>query len=414
MPASVDNKEIGSVRRFVELFADQKKEIDLIDFPDRNQETWRNTDLRSFLEHNYSLPEKNFGENETLNKYVSLFPHHRFLIFQNGFQQNITEFSTEKIQNITFQNFQRSESAFAGNNLLEKDAFTLLNENFCKTGFELLVPSNTICETPVHAVFSSGVPKEKVFVQDKNTIRIGKNSKISLIASQISDSDESVFSNSNIQIVLEENAELNFILIQTCSEKTLNVTTINIYQSNNSRFTQNILTLKGGLIRNNVTVEHTGENCETDISGLYLPKNEQIHDNHIIVRHLSPHCASRQLFKGILKDKGKAVFRGRVYVEKNAQKTDAFQSNKNLLMSETAKAFSRPQLEIFADDVKCSHGSVTGQMDKDALFYMQTRGIGEKQAKVLLLNAFAKEITDRLTLPEIREFAEKSIENELL
>jgi Fe-S cluster assembly protein SufD len=235
---------------------------------------------------------------------------------------------------------------------------------------------------------------------------LAKNSEVNVITVSKSLSDGISFCNSQNEIFLEANSTLNFNIFQEENIETRSLNNTRLKQSENTQSTVNIASLSGAILRNDIKIYLSGENARTEINGIYLPTNEQQFDNYILIEHEKSHGKSRQLFKGIIDGQARSVFSGRVLVDKNAQKTDAGQLNKNLLLTDYAKAYSRPQLEIYADDVQCSHGSSTGQIDKESLFYLQSRGIGEKQAKILMLNAFAKEVIDKISIPEYKNYIE--------
>ena len=184
-------------------------------------------------------------------------------------------------------------------------------------------------------------------------------------------------------------------------------------QARDSRYTSNVVTLGGRLVRNDLTVSLRAENCLSTLNGLFLAGGTQHMDTHTWMEHREPNCESHELYKGILDDRASGVFSGYIHVYEDAQKTDAYQSSKNLLLSDKAKLESQPQLEIYADDVKCSHGSTIGQLDKEALFYMQSRGIPAPRARTMLIRAFAGDVTDRLTIDAVRDRVDKLITERL-
>ncbi len=179
--------------------------------------------------------------------------------------------------------------------------------------------------------------------------------------------------------------------------------TLQVHQELNSNFNTHTFSLSGAVLRNNLNIALGAENCESHLFGLYLPKNNQLVDNHTLVDHRMPHCYSNELYKGIMSDSSTGVFNGKIYVRQDAQKTNAFQSNKNILLSDDATINTKPQLEIYADDVKCSHGTSTGKIDEEAMFYLRARGIGEESAKKLLMQAFADEVLDMIKIPALKE-----------
>jgi Fe-S cluster assembly protein SufD len=206
-------------------------------------------------------------------------------------------------------------------------------------------------------------------------------------------------------IELEQDAHLSVNKIQVESGNDFHFSRESIKQDKNSNFTLNTLTFNGNFVRNDVNVYVNGQNAETNLNGAYLVKTNQLVDNHTVVDHLVANCQSNELYKGVLYDKSTAVFNGKVFVRPNAQKINAFQSNGNVLLSDDASVNSKPELEIYADDVKCSHGSTTGQLDENAIFYLRARGISEKSAKELLVSAFISEVLSRIENKEVFNFA---------
>jgi len=207
--------------------------------------------------------------------------------------------------------------------------------------------------------------------------------------------------------VVGENAHVEHYFLEQESPKAFNISTLRIHQQRDSRSTSHSVLLGGKLVRNNVHTVLGGEGCDCLINGLYVGSDSQHMDNHMRVEHAQPHGDSRQFYKGILNDRSSAVFSGRIIVHPGAQKTDAKQTNKNLLLSEEAHVDTKPQLEIYADDVKCTHGATIGQLDEEAIFYLRARGLGIDAARSLLIHAFAGESLDRMGIPSIREYLDK-------
>lgn len=247
---------------------------------------------------------------------------------------------------------------------------------------------------PIHFVFIS--KGEEVFVQPRFLVIAGKHSQFNVITSFHSEGN-TTFNNSVFEFVLEENAKLEWTKIQLENTDSIHVSSEDAYMQANSTFTLHTYTFNGGMVRNNVHVAIDASNCETNLNGLYLLDGKQHVDNHTKIAHMKPHSNSNELYKGIMDDTSTAVFNGKVHVFQNAQKTNAFQSNKNILLSDNATINTKPELEIYADDVKCSHGTTTGQFDEDALFYLRARGIGEQSARALLVEAFANDVTTSLS-----------------
>lgn len=234
-------------------------------------------------------------------------------------------------------------------------------------------------------------------------IRLGKNSQVIIVEENININHKASFRNTVYNIKVDENSTLSHILLQQNHAKSKELNHIFVEQQDNSTYNTQLINISGDLIRNDLNVQIDGENCDTDISGLSLLSGKDHVDNYTVVSHNKPNSNSRQLFKYILDESSEGVFNGLVTVQPDAQKTDSRQTNKNILLSKKALMNSNPQLEIYADDVKCSHGSATGELDEDAIFYLRSRGIDLMIAKSLLLEGFAKEVTDKIKIDSVKE-----------
>jgi len=217
------------------------------------------------------------------------------------------------------------------------------------------------------------------------------------------------FVNVKTFISIEDGAHLSMTKVQTECNQNYHIASENVNQAQNSNFTINTITLGGELVRNNLNISVNGQNCETNLNSAYILKDNQHVDNHTLVDHRVPNCVSNELYKGVIDGKATAVFNGKVFVRKDAQKINAFQSNGNVLLSDSASVNSKPELEIYADDVKCSHGSTTGQLDEKAVFYLRSRGLSEKQAREMLVQAFVGDVLEQLDEP-IRDFVNQVLE----
>ena len=236
----------------------------------------------------------------------------------------------------------------------------------------------------------------------RNLIVAEANSQVSIVESYFGLNDETYFTNAVTEIVVNDNAIVDHYKLQRESMHAFHFSTLQVQQSRSSSFSTHSIALGGALVRNDVNTVLNGEGAEATLDGLYVVSGQQHVDNHTRIEHAKPHCSSRELYKGILDQKARAVFNGRIIVRPDAQKTDSKQTNKNLLLSEEALANTNPQLEIYADDVKCTHGATIGQLSADALFYMRARGIGLDTARNLLTYAFANEITNRIKIEPLR------------
>lgn len=286
---------------------------------------------------------------------------------------------------------------------LEGELFNALNTAHLTDGLRIDIEANA---QPEHAIQLIHILKgDHVISNFKTIIRVGKSSKAAIIQGFFSDGSGTNFCNASSEISVDENASLLLEKIQFESLSSYHIATEEIQQAKNTSLSLNTLTLNGGLVRNNVHVNVNGENCETHLNGAYLLKDKQHVDNHTVIDHKAPNCNSHELYKGVIDDNSTAVFNGKVYVRPNAQKINAFQSNGNVLLSGDATINSKPELEIYADDVKCSHGSTTGQLDDEAIFYLRARGISEKSARRLMVSAFIGDVLDKIETPSVLKYA---------
>ena len=263
------------------------------------------------------------------------------------------------------------------------NAFTALNTAFAHNGVFVCVPDNKVVEQPIIIRFINDARTLNVASQPRNLIVVGKRSEVQIAEAFRSIGENATFTNSVTEFVVGEEANVHYYKIQNESDKSYHIGTTSVIQESKSVFTANTVTANGGFVRNNLNIKIDGEYAEANMFGLYIPNGRQHVDNHTVVDHAKPNSNSNELYKGILKDKSTGVFNGKIFVRQDAQKTNAFQSCKNVLLSEDASMNTKPQLEIWADDVKCSHGTTTGQLNEDALFYMQARGIAKDTARAL-------------------------------
>ena len=303
-------------------------------------------------------------------------------------------------------------SGFSDFKTKNDDAISKLNSSLAKKGFTIQIEPNTIIENPIEILFFSKVKNDN-FEQYRNKIVVGNNSQVKFVERIQNLSDSKCFINQFTQINIGENTMLEYNKIQDNSENSILIDNINIYQLSSASAIVNTLIFGGAFTRNNLSFEQNGSNCDSDMNGVSILDNNQFADNHTFVDHKQPHCRSNEMYKGVYLDDSKGVFNGKIMVRPNAQKIDAFQSNNNLLLSENSTIDSKPQLEIYADDVKCSHGCTIGQLDNDALFYMKSRGIREKEAKAVLTYAFASEAVNNISIPEVKKMAQQLIAKKL-
>ncbi len=286
------------------------------------------------------------------------------------------------------------------------DPFSALNSAFLEDGALVLVPRGVVVSEPIHLLYVSTAGPEPTITHPRTLVVSGENCQATILEDFVSLGEGVHFSNAVSEVVAGDHSVLAHYFIQRENPRAFHISTLRVQQEGSSSVTTHSVLLGGALTRRNVHPVLAGEGAECLINGLFMPTGRQHMDNYMKVEHTKPHCSSRQFYKGILDGQARGVFHGRIIVHKDAQKTDAKQTNMNLLLSEDAQIDTKPQLEIYADDVKCTHGATIGQIDDDAIFYLRSRGIGEAAARALLLFAFAGESLQRMTVEPIRRHLE--------
>lgn len=380
-------------------------------FPTTKMEYWKYTNVKPILEQSYKTANKNQSINltkEELNKYLIAGYDSTLLVFYNGYflkeysQTNnlpagvIVDSLNNQINNPLF------EKHYGKITDSTKEAFTALNTAMANDGAFIFIPEKTVIPQAIHLLYLSDGKDGNVITFPRNLIIAARLSQVQVVESYHSIGDQLSFTNAVTEIIAEENSQVDYYKIQNENTASFQINNTQINQEKNSVVSSNTITLDGALVRNNLNYLIAGENCETHLNGLYLLNGKQHVDNHTLVDHAVPHCESNELYKGIMKDQSSGVFNGRIMVRQDAQKTNAFQSNKNILLSDEAHVTTKPQLEIFADDVKCSHGTTTGQLDSEALFYLRSRGIAKDKAQALLVYAFASDVISKVKIDKLR------------
>lgn len=302
--------------------------------------------------------------------------------------------------------FKKHYSKYADVN---SDPFIALNTALALGGVFIHIEKSAVIEKPIHIIHITSVT-ENTILNSRNLIVVEENAQSTIIESyEIVDSSAKSFNNALTEIVIDANAIVDHYKIQDEADFGNLLCTTQAIQKKKSVFTTHTFTLSGMLVRNNLNMVLDDEFIESHLNGLYLTNGNQVVDNHTLVDHRKPNCNSNELYKGIIEEKSSATFNGKIYVRKDAQKTNAFQSNKNILLSDDGTINTKPQLEIYADDVKCSHGTSTGKLDEDKIFYLRARGLSEASAKKLLMHAFASEVVDTIKIEALREYVEAKI-----
>ena len=389
-------------------------------FPTLKDEDWRFTNVTPIAKLNFSLAGQiavNGAESKVIDESVfTRLPGHR-LVFVNGFFS--AKLSQIKPVNGGVRIENLSAALASDSALIEKhlgkyappagNSFAALNQAFFTDGAFIFVPQGVEVAEPVQLIYLSSAKNSGEAISPRNLIIAGANSKLTVVESYLSTGDVAYLTNAVTEIFAGDNAAVEHVKLQDEAASAYHVATIAGEFGRASKVTVHSFALGAKLSRNNIRTKLAGEGLECILNGLYLTKDEQLADHHMIVEHAQPHCASHEYFNGILDDKSKGVFHGRILVRQIAQKTDAKQTNKNLLLSDDASADTKPQLEIYADDVKCTHGATIGQLNDESIFYLRSRGMSLDTAKQMLIHAFAGEIIERIQCEPAREVIDKLV-----
>lgn len=305
-----------------------------------------------------------------------------------------------------------TDEALVGSTAIHtKEAHAALNTSLCEKALVIRVKKGTQIEDEL--VLNQSVNlKDGAFTATRVLIIVEDNASLKVQHHYTGSSSNSSLLNNLTEVFVGQNARLELNYIQEIGEGNL-MTTTEVECQRDTNFTTNCIQLSGSLLRNNLNIRLKGENIETHLNGFYMLNNKELFDNHTLVDHLVPHCESNETYRGILGGKSTGVFNGKVFVHPDAQKTNGYQSNNNILLSDDATMNSKPELEIYADDVRCTHGSTTGQLDEDAVFYLRARGLDEFGATALLLTAFASDVLNAISSEELRASLEKKIQGKL-
>lgn len=382
--------------------------------PTTKDEDWRFTNIAPFLKEDFLLSPRP-APLHSVKKQIDIPSFDAYeVVLKNGMlNEDVCIPGIKIIPLRTALKDDRLQPYLSKHIPLQKHPFAALNTAMFENGILIEAEKNAVADKPIHIthVYNADEP---VFIQPRILIVAGKGSKIEMVESFFVMGEKPVFINSVTECYVAEQAQVDQYYLQTAPANLHLVNFTQVIQSRDSLFNNYTYTLPGsGLVRNNLHLDLNGSNTESHLFGLYLTGGNQLADNHTFVNHLHPNCMSNELYKGVLMDSSRAVFNGKIYVHQDAQKTNAFQQNNNILLNNKAVIDSKPQLEIFADDVKCSHGSTVGSLNKDALFYLQARGIGETAARNLLVNAFAFDVTNKIQIPAVREYIEKLITHKM-
>jgi len=377
-------------------------------FPTKHDEDWRFTDVSAISNTEFRLARPTDSH---VGAELNVSPHawqikgaSSQLVFVNGHfapEMSILQDAAHRVTVRGLANAIRKDASLIEKHMgrylnQDRDSFGAMNTAFAEDGAFVHIERGVIVDAPICLLFISTRETPAVMNHPRNLILVDEDSQATVVEEYVSVGNGSAFCNSVTEVVAGDNAVLAHYRIEREQAGTHNISTLRIQQGRSANISSHSVLLGGALVRNNVHPVLAGEGGECLINGLFLGGGTEHLDNYMLVEHASAHCGSRQFYNGILDERAHGVFHGRIIVHKDAQKTDAKQTNRNLLLSDDAQIDTKPQLEIFADDVKCTHGATIGQIDEEALFYLRSRGIEETQARNLLLLAFAGECTARM------------------
>lgn len=386
-------------------------------FPSKKEEEWKYTSLKGLLKEDYSLFSKK--ENTIEFKEVKKYFLHEIdtykVVFVDGVYSSFLSETTHDKLDVCLLSSALSKKKYQPvieayfNKSTNKDSLTSLNTAFAKEGAYIHVPNHVEADKPIEIINFATGNEAATLLQPRNLIVVGENAHVQIIERHQSLSGNAILTNAVTEIYAEKRAHLDYYKIQNDRAQASLIDHTYLQQERDSICKVHTFSFGGKLTRNNLSFYQNGEHCDSVLKGITILEEKQHVDHNTLVHHISPNCESHQDYKGIFDDNSTGVFNGKVLVDREAQKIDAFQQNNNILISDKATINAKPQLEIFADDVKCSHGCTIGQLDEDALFYLRSRGIGQKEARALLMYAFANNVLESVKIPELKKRINKLI-----
>jgi Fe-S cluster assembly protein SufD len=404
-----------------EVRSEAIKQFESIGFPNKKLENWKYTSLKNLLNTDYTvLPEiNNVLEFKNIKKYlIDDIDSYKVIFVDGKYCSHLSE-TTHEGMDICILSAALTQSKYEliienyFNKIALKDGITSLNTAFSNEGVFIHIPKNKFVEKPIQIIHFSTGNESSLMFQPRNMIVVDENSQVQIIERHQSLSKNKVFTNSVTEIYADKKSIIDYYKIQNDNLQASLIDNTYVNQQRNSSFSMHTFSFGNELVRNNLNISQNDEFIETTIKGVTIIGDNQHVDHNTLIQHNKPNCNSHQDYKGIYDNKSTGVFNGRIIVNKQAQKTNAFQSNNNILLSDKATINAKPQLEIYADDVKCSHGCTVGQLDKNALFYLKSRGIPEKEATALLMYGFANNILKSVKIPEIKTRITNIIANKL-
>ena len=400
-----DNEDLHEVRNHA------IKNFENKGFPTKKEEAWKYTSLNAILKNDFSVfPKKdNAIEFKDVKKYFLHEIDTYKVVFIDGIFSSFLSSTTHEGLDVCLMSSALTKPKYKMvidnyfNQIASKEeSLTSLNTAFSLEGAYINIPKSKVVEKPIEIIYFSTGNEAALMVQPRNLVIVGENAHVQIVERHQSLNSNPVLTNSVTEVFAQKRAIVDYYKIQNDVQTANLIDNTYIAQKQESRVAVHTFSFGGNITRNNLNFYHQGERIDSTLKGITIIGDKQHVDHYTLVQHATPNCESHQNYKTILHDNSTGVFNGKIFVEKEAQKTDAFQQNNNILIGDKATINAKPQLEIFADDVKCSHGCTIGQLDESAMFYMQQRGIPKKEAKALLMYAFTSEVTNSIKIPELK------------
>ena len=394
-----------------ELRSNAIKNFENKGFPTKKEEAWKYTSLNAILKNDFSVfPKKeNAIEFKDVKKYFLHEIDTYKVVFIDGIFSSFLSSTTHDGLDVclmssalTKPKYKMVVDTYFNQVASKEESLTSLNTAFSLEGAYINIPKSKVVEKPIEIIYFSTGNEAALMVQPRNLVIVGENAHVQIVERHQSLNSNPVLTNSVTEIFAQKRAIVDYYKIQNDVQTANLIDNTYIAQKQESRVAVHTFSFGGNITRNNLNFYHQGERIDSTLKGITIIGDKQHVDHYTLVQHATPNCESHQNYKTILNDSSTGVFNGKIFVEKQAQKTDAFQQNNNILIGDKATINAKPQLEIFADDVKCSHGCTIGQLDESAMFYMQQRGIPKKEAKALLMYAFTSEVTNSVKIPELK------------
>ena len=398
------------------------KNFEEIGFPNRKQEAWKYTSLNNLQKVNFSIFPKEGSplEYKEIKQYFLHDIDTYKIVFVDGvYSSYLSETTHDGVDvclmssALTKPEYRQIIELYFNKVAAKKESLTSLNTAFSKEGAYIYIPKNKAPRKPVQILHLATGNEAALMLQPRNLVIVEENAEVQIIERHQSLTNNEVFTNAVTEIFAAKDARVDYYKVQNDNATATLIDNTYIQQKTNSNVSVHTFSFGGKLTRNNLNFYQNGEHIDSTLKGVTILGEKQHVDHHTLVHHAEPNCESHQDYKGIFGEKSTGVFNGKIIVDQIAQKTNAFQQNNNILISDKATVNTKPQLEIFADDVKCSHGCTIGQLDKDALFYLQSRGIPKKEAAALLMYAFANNVLESVRIPEMKSRINKLIATKL-